>query len=205
MKKNGITMSAILLVIAVLAASCASGGKAAKTEQAAPEIKYSWNFDDPASGTAGWFMIPDEYWDFHGTAEVSRDDSTFGKGMLRLDVDYSKDSKSEWSEPKMKMAFDTPLEGIRNFCFDFIYNPTFSNTKNGHFKSKIVIYNGKKQLSEKNTEAILALDALPNGYVKGNVSISIRASGPVDNMVFSIAGYKTDYNGPIFFDNIRWE
>jgi hypothetical protein len=202
MKKNAVIMSAILLVIAVLAVSCASSG-GAKTEQDAPAILYSWNFADPASETAGWAMIPDEYWDFHGTVEVSRDDKTFGRGMLRWDVDYSKDSKSEWSEPKMKMVFDTPVEGIRKISFDFIYNPALS--KGGHFKSKVVIFNGKKQLAERNTEAILALDELPGGFMKGNVSISIRGSSPVDSIVLSIAGYKTDYKGPLFFDNMRLE
>jgi hypothetical protein len=202
MKKNAVMMPAIILVIAVLVVSCASSG-AAKTEQAAADVKYSWNFDDPAAGTAGWFMIPDEYWDFHGTAEISRDDTTFGKALLRMDVDYSNDSKSEWSEPKMKMAFDTPIEGVKKISFDFIYNPSLS--KDGHFKSKVVIYNGKKQLAEKNTDAILAFDELPGGYVKENVSISVRGSSPVDSVVLSIAGYKVDYKGPIFFDNMRLE
>jgi len=208
MKKNLAVKKAVLLaitVLAVVAVSCASSGGAAKTEtqKAASDIKYSWNFSDPASGTTGWNMIPDEYWDFHGTATLSRDDKTFGKPMLRMDVDYSKDANSEWSEPKMKMTFKTPLEGISKFSFDFIYNPTFS--KGGHFKSKVVIYNGKKQLAERNTDAILALDELPNGYVKGTVSLSLRSSSPVDSMVFSIAGYKTNYKGPVFFDNMRWE
>jgi len=202
MKKNVVIVSAILLVIAVLTASCASSG-GGKTEQAAPGVKYSWNFNDAGAGTAGWFLVPDEYWDFHGTAELSRDDKTFGKGMLRMDVDYSKDAGSEWSEPKMKMEFAAPLEGVRKFYFDFYYNPSFS--KGGHFKSKIIIFNGKKQLVENNTEAILAPDELPNGYVKGTVSLTARSSNPVDNMIFSIAGYKTNYKGPVFFDNMRWE
>ncbi|MDR2574965.1 MAG: hypothetical protein LBC52_00815 [Treponema sp.] len=202
MKKNVVKMTVVLFAVAVLAVSCASSG-GAKTEQAEPAVLYSWDFSDPASGTAGWVMIPDDYWDFHGTAEVSRDDKTFGRGMLRWDVDYSKDVKSEWSEPKMKMTFNTPIEGVRKISFDFIYNPSLS--KGGHFKSKAVIFNGKKQLAERNTEAILALDELPGGFLKGNVSISVRGSSPVDSIVLSIAGYKTDYKGPLFFDNIRLE
>jgi len=203
MKKNLVVMSAILLIIAVLAVSCASGGGSGKTEQAAPVIKYSWNFDDAGAGTAGWFLVPDEYWDFHGTAELSRDDKTFGKPMLRMDVDYSKDANSEWSEPKMKMQFDKPLDGVRKFSFDFIYNPSFSKT--GHFKSKIIIFNGKKELAANNTEAIIALDELSNGYVKGTVTIIAASSSPVDSIIFSIAGYRTNYKGPIFFDNMRME
>jgi hypothetical protein len=196
-------MSSVLLLTAVLMFSCASAG-GAKTDQAAPGIKYSWSFDDPAAGTAGWYMVPDEYWDFHGTAELSRDDTTFGKGMLRMDIDYTKDSNSEWSEPKMKMEFNTPIEGMRKFTFDILFNPEFS--KGGHFKSKIIVYNDKKSLADNGSDAIIALDELPNGYVKGTVTLTIRTvSQPVNNMLFSIAGYKTDYKGPIFFDNIRWE
>jgi hypothetical protein len=201
MKKNTVIILPVLLVIAVLAVSCASSG-GTQTGQTAPAL-YSWNFKDPASGTAGWFMIPDEFWDFHGTAVISRDDKTFKRGMLRMDVDYSKDSESDWSEPKMKMVFDTPIEGVKRINFDFIYNPALA--KDGHFKSKAVIYNGNKQLAENNTDAILALDELPSGYVKGAVSISVRGSSPVDSIVLSIAGYKIDYKGPVFFDNIRLE
>ena len=202
MKKNAVIMLPVLLVIAALAVSCASSGGGAKTEAAAPAL-YSWDLSDPASGTAGWAMLPEDYWDFHGTVALSRDDKTFGRGMLRWDVDYSKDSNSEWSEPKMKMVFNTPIEGIRKISFDFIYNPSLS--KGGHFKSKVVIFNGKKQLAERNTEAIVALDELPGGFMKGSVSMSVRGSSPVDNIVLSIAGYKTNYKGPLFFDNIRLE
>jgi hypothetical protein len=201
MKKNAVKMSAILLVIAVLTFSCASGG--GKTEQTPPSVKYSWNFEDPDAGTAGWFMIPDEYWDFHGTAELSRDDKTFGKAMLRLDVDYSKDANSEWSEPKMKMQFDPPIQDIRRIVFDFIYKPEF--IRGGHFKSKVIILNGKIELSANNTEAIIAREELPDGYVKGTVAIIARSTQPVDNVILSIAGYKTSYKGPIFFDNMRFE
>jgi len=202
MKKNIVKIQVFLLVIAVLTVSCASGG--AKTEQAAPGIKYSWDFEDAGAGTAGWFLVPDEYWDFHGTAELSRDASTFGDGKLRLDIDFSKDAGSEWSEPKMKMEFNPPLEGIRTFTFDILFNPSFS--KGGHFKSKIIVSNDKKQLADNGSDAIVALDELPNGFVKGTVKLRIGSiSSPVNNMLFSIAGYKTNYKGPIFIDNMSWE
>jgi len=202
-KRKLVIKLAILLVIAVLIGSCASGGGGGKTEKKAAPPKYSWNFDNAEAGTAGWVLIPDEYWDFHGTAVLSRDDKTFGKPMLRMDVDYSKDADSEWSEPKMKVQLDKPVEGARKFTFDFIYNPSLS--KSGHFKSKIIIFNGKKELAANNSDAILAIDELPNGYVKGTVSLIAASSAPVDNIILSIAGYKTNYKGPVFFDNMRME
>jgi hypothetical protein len=203
MKKDAVLRQAILLVIAVLAVSCASSGGGNSGQASTADVKYSWNFADAASGTAGWFMIPEDFWDFHGTAELSRDDKTFGKGMLRMDVDYSKDANSDWSEPKMKMQFDTPVEGVRRIAFDFIYNSSL--IKDGHFKSKVVTLNGKSELAANNTEAIIAFDQMPGGYVKGTVTIPARSSKPVDSVVLSIAGYKIDYKGPVFFDNIRFE
>jgi len=201
MKKSIIITSMILLVIAILIGSCASsggntGGKAEAT------VKWSCDFSNPAS-IENFVLVPDEYWDFHGTASLSRDDKTLGMPLLRMDVDFSKDANSEWSEPKMRIKFDPPLEGIRKFYFDFYYNPSFS--KGGHFKSKIIILNGKTSLMDKGTDAIIAPEELPNGFVKGTVSMSARGSKPVDNMLLSIAAYKNDYKGPLFFGNMRWE
>jgi hypothetical protein len=200
MKKNVVIMLVILL-IAALAVSCASSGGGGKTS--AKGVKYKWDFSDAGAGTAGWFMVPDEYWDFHGTAVLSRDDKTFGKPMLRMDVDFTNDTKSEWSEPKMKMQFKKPVEGVSKITFDFIYNPAFS--KSGCIKSKVITFNGKKQLAQTHIDDIFAFDELPNGYVKGEVMLIAASSTPVDNMLLSIAGYLSDYKGPVFFDNMRLE
>jgi len=204
MKKNVVIASAILPVIMLLIGSCASGGGSGKTEEkAAPAIKYSCDFSDAAAGTAGWVMAPDEYWEFHGTAALSRDDKTLGFGLLRMDVDFSKDAGSDWSEPKMKIKFDPPLENIRRFSFDLYYNPSFS--KGGQFKSKIIIYNDKTALADNLVDFIKIIEELPNGYVKANVALTARSSKTVDNMLLSIVGYRTNYKGPVFIGNIRWE
>jgi len=204
MKKNVVITSAILLAIAVLIGSCASsGGGSAKTEEkAAPAVKWSCDFSDPAS-VANWSMAPEEYWDFKGTATLSHDDKTLGKGLLRMDVDFSKDANSDWSEPKMRGKFDPPLEGVRKFYFDVYYNPSFA--KSGSLKSKIIIYNGKTALTDNMTDMIKTVEELPNGYVKGTVALSARGAKPVDNMLVSIVGYRTNYKGPIFIGNMRWE
>jgi hypothetical protein len=191
----------ILLIIAAFAISCASSGGSGKAKTGA--IKYKWDFRDARAGTAGWFMVPDEYWDFHGTAVLSRDDKTFGKPMLRMDVDFTKDTTSEWSEPKMKMQFKKPVKDVTRIIFDFIYNPSFS--KSGCIKSKVITFNGEKQLAATHIDDIFAFDELPNGYVKGEVMLIAASSTPVDNMLLSIAGYLSDYKGPVFFDNMRLE
>ncbi|WP_461247756.1 hypothetical protein [Treponema sp. R6D11] len=203
MKKNVVITSVVLLMIAVLIGSCASSGGGKTEEKAAPAVKFSCDFSDAAAGTAGWAMAPEEYWDFHGTAALSRDDKTLGSGMLRMDVDFSKDANSDWSEPKMRVNFDPPLENIRKFYFDFYYNPTFS--KGGQFKSKIIIYSGKTALAENMADSIKAVEELPNGFVKATVALVARGAKPVDNMLLSIVGYRTNYKGPVFIGNIRWE
>jgi len=200
MKKNAVIMSAILLIAAVLAVSCASGG-GAKTAETFPNAKYFWDFSDPAAGTAGW-VISDDKWDFHGTTSLSRDDKTFKKGMLRWDVDFSQDGDSDWSEPKLTVKLDKPVENVRKIVFDFIFNQSLTN--DGLFKSKAIIFNGGKELAAANTDAIMGIDPVSGGFVKETVEIPVKGSS-VDVIVLSIAGYKTTYKGPVFFDNLRLE
>jgi len=204
MKKNVFLTTAILLVIALVIGSCASGGgSSGKTDdKAAPAVKWSCDFSDPAS-VANWTMAPEEYWDFKGTASLSHDDKTLGMPLMRMDVDFSKDSNSDWSEPKMRGKFDPPLEGIKTFYFDIYYNPAFS--KMGSLKSKIIIYNGKTALADNMTDTIKTVEELPNGYIKGTVRLRTIAGKPVDNMLVSVVGYRTNYKGPIFIGNMRWE
>jgi hypothetical protein len=198
MKKNAVIMPVILLVLAV---SCASSGGGAKTVETFPNAKYFWDFSSPAAGTAGW-VISEDSWDFHGTTSLSRDDKTFKKGMLRWDVDFSQDGESYWSEPKLTVKLDKPVDDVRKIVFDFIFNQSLTN--DGLFKSKAIILNGTTELASANTEAIIGFDQLPNGFVKETVEIPVRGSS-VDVIVLSIAGYLTTYKGPVFFDNLRLE
>jgi len=175
----------------------------AKAWQTPTGIKYNWDFGNPASGTAGWSMFPDDA-DFHGTADVSRDDKTFGKGMLRVDIDYSKDSKSWWSEPKMKTVLKTPVQGVTRISFDFIYSPALRKT--GCLRTQVQIYSGNNLLVRDRAQKLIsAVEQLSNGYVKETVSIWFNASGPVDSILLGVAGIWTDYKGPVFFDNMRLE
>jgi len=166
---------------------------------------YSWSFYDPSAGTAGWEVVPDEFWAYSGTAVLSRDDNTFGKGMLRLDVDFTADSNRDWSEPKMRYNFSEPvaMEGLFRFTYDFYYNPYLSTS--GHFKSKIIALDGSSTLVDSVAGAISGNEEV-NDFIKAKVTLMIRStSGSMDSMLLSIAGYLTDYKGPVFFDNLRWE
>ena len=190
----------VSLLAALLIFSCAStGGGAAKGPVG------NWDFDDPAADTMGWELANAEFYMYKGTAKLSRDDTTFGNGMLRLDVDFTGSKDLEWSEPKMKNDFPKSfnMKGITQFCFDFYYNPSLRT--DGGFKSK-VFSNSNGLKVDFTGEAIEGGTDAGEGFLKVPVSILIMPSaGFMTDMRFSIAGYLTDYNGPVFFDNLRWE
>jgi len=199
---------AVMMIAAALFA-CAktnSGEEEAEIADEGPVYQgYFWNFDEPSAGTAGWEVVPDEFWAYSGTAELTRDDSTFGKGMLRFDVDFTADREKDWSEPKIKYNFSEPvnMDEFVNFSYDFYYNPYL--TSGGHFKSKIIALNGNTTLVDAVSYAISGEDEAGD-FLKKTVTLSIRTThGAMDGMLLSIAGYMTDYKGPVYFDNLRWE
>ena len=194
----------VLTICALLAAfaatSCATtGGAAAKGPVGA------WDFDDPDGGTQGWELANGEFYMYKGTSALSRDDTTFGNGVLRLDVDFTQSKDLEWSEPKMKNDFPKSfnMKGITQFSFDFYYNPALRT--DGVFKSK-VFSNSNGLKVDFTGEDIVGGEDAGNGFLKVPVSILIMPGpGFMTDMRFSIAGYLTDYKGPVFFDNLRWE
>jgi hypothetical protein len=190
----------LMIVAALLAAACAStGGGGGKGPVG------SWDFDDPDGGTQGWELANAEYYMYKGTTSLSRDDTTFGNGVLRLDVDFTQSKDLEWSEPKMKNDFPKSfnMKGITQFSFDFYYNPSLRT--DGGFKSK-VFSNSNGLKVDFTSEAIEGGTDAGSGFLKVPVSILIMpGAGFMTDMRFSIAGYLTDYKGPVFFDNLRWE
>jgi mannan endo-1,4-beta-mannosidase len=199
-KKIFFALAAFL--IAALVPAFAGGGK----DKGGKVAGGSWNFSDPALGTQGWYLANNEFYEYHGTTELSYDDKTFGKGLLRLDVDFTKDVGSEWSEPKMKNEFAQAynMKGKTKFCFDFYWNPSLSPA-GGNFKSK-VLSNSNGVHVDSSGDAIEDGEDVGNGFKKAQVEILIMpTSGSMKDMLFSIAGYHTDYKGPVFFDNMRFE
>jgi mannan endo-1,4-beta-mannosidase len=209
MKSINTVLKIIITIFAgILIFSCTSkknGIEGSAVEEDYTDDGYSWDFSDPAAGTAGWVVAEGEFWEYTGLAVLSRDDTTFGKGMLRLDVDFTEDSGKDWSEPKMRFNFSEPVEmdDLVRFTFDFYYNPYFATS--GHFKSKIIALNGDNTLTDSGSGAISGKDEAGD-FLKAAVTLQIKkTSGQMDSMLFSIAGYLTDYKGPVFFDNLRWE
>jgi len=189
---------ALILALAVSCASTGGGGGAARGPVGV------WTFDDPNDETGGWRLANAEFYQYKGTAKLSRDDKTFGNGMLRLDVDFTGHKDIEWSE--LKIANDFPksinMKGMDMFTFDFYYNPSLCTT--GSFKPKIWSNNGSKFINETGFD-IEGDKNMGNGFVMAHVQIVIvPGPGFIPDMRLGIAGCSTDYKGPIFIDNIKW-
>jgi len=201
----------LIMIAAAFTLSCASSGggtsstaPAAGGDAAAAGPAFKWDFSDTSVEAGGWKTAPDEYWDFKGTMAVKIDETTMGKPMLRVDVDYSKDSGSWWSEPKLKYEFAEPFElkGIKRLSFEMYYNP--ANSSKGSFKGKLIFFNNKATNAESELDAIIAKEQVGD-YMKANVSFRFSSSRPTTHVVLGIVGAVTDYNGPIFIDNMRLE
>jgi len=199
MKSVNIACLVTILFAAALSFSCASTGGDAVTNEG-----YRWNFADPGAGTAGWTTAPDEFWDFKGTIDLSRDDTFLGRPMLRVDVDFSGDVGSWWSEPKLKYDFDETFElrGLNRFAFDMYFNPR--NATAGSFKGKVIFLYNTGTVLEAELDSILATEEAGD-YLKASVVFRFRSTRSINSLRLGIVGAVTDYKGPIFIDNLRLE
>jgi hypothetical protein len=197
--KNVLTVLAMLSSMTLILISCASTGGGG----GAPVV---WDFENAEAETDGFYLVNGEFYQYRGPAALSRDDTTFGQGMLKLDVDFTQDKDTEWSE--LKMAYDFPrsmnIKGKTRFLFDFYYNPSFE-TAGGNFRAKVWSNNGGFTINDV-SEAIEGTEEAANGYKKAAVEILfIPTAGFMPDFRLSLAGWMTDYKGPVFMDNIRWE
>jgi hypothetical protein len=207
MKKNIITIIIAALLAAALV-SCASSGGSSGTggrTGAGRSALGTWTFEDPDNDTCGWYLANSEFYQYKGATKLSRDDTTFGRGLLRMDVDFTGHQDIDWAEVKMANDFPKSIDmvGMNVFSFDFYYNPSLRTS--GSFKPKIWSSNGSKFINEAGMD-IVGEEDMGNGFVKAHSEILIVPTrGFIPDMRFSIAGYMTDYKGPVFFDNITWE
>lgn len=198
-----LTMAVVLSVLVFSCASSGGGGGGAAKEEGPVVPVFAWNFDDPDAGALGW-VPSDAHWDYKGAVTVSRDDTTLGKPMLRVDLDYSKDVGSEWSEAKIRCPFPTPIEigTVSRFNCDFYYNT--ANKSRGNFKGKVFAMEGTREKST--AETSFKEEDAGNGWVKAKLSFRVlKAPGNMDATQLGIVGYKTNYNGPVLLDNIYWD
>ena len=203
---------AIVVALSVLVFSCASGGGggggggAAKpaAQQTEPGVPvFAWNFDDPGAGALGW--VPnDTHWEYRGAITISRDDTTLGRPVLKVELDYSRDAGQDWSEAKIRCPFPTPIEiaSVTRFNFDLYYNPSYRTR--GSFKGKVFAMEGTREKST--AEISLKEEDGGDGWIRARVSVPLmKAAGNMDATMIGIVGYRTNYKGPVLLDNIYWD
>lgn len=158
-----------------------------------------WNFDNLENGTSGWDNGGS--WDYKGNLDVSYDETTIGNGALKLNVDYSKNVETSWSEIKIQNNFENHIKmnGYNMLTYDFIYNPSCMTT--GAFQTKLFI-NGSVD-----TYVPIKFDNLEDidgGLKKAKVTVKFTSiNKEVDGIIIGIIGSNTDYKGDIFIDNIE--
>ncbi|MDR3284578.1 MAG: hypothetical protein LBS97_05320 [Treponema sp.] len=202
MKRTKLFAFAAVVAALCLLVSCASkdagGGGAAAA--------YEWNFDNAGAGTDRWELTPSEFYQYTGPINLSWDDQTFGNGALKIDLDFSDPAnQNNWSEPKLKIDFlrAVNLRGLGAVSFDFYFDPSLRNM--GQFQTQIYAeYTGGK------VQAISPIsssgETLENGFVKVKAVIPFEpVKAFLTNIRLSLVGSDTDYVGPVYIDNIRFD
>jgi hypothetical protein len=199
MKSLKITvLTIVVLLAAALIMSCATGGGARGPIG-------EWSFADASGDVQGWWLSTGENYKYKGPSKLSHDSQTLGKGLLRLDVDFTGNIDDDWAD--IKLVYDFPkmlnMKGITRFSFDFYYNPSFR--KEGTFKPMVWCNNNGLKINSTG-ESIEGGEDAGGGFLKQRVEVLIMpTAGFMPDTRFIIAGCLTDYKGPIFFDNMCWE
>ncbi len=160
-----------------------------KEEVIAPTTN-SWDF---ATGIDGWYY--DDAWDNQGENSVEWNETY---QALQMNVDYSMDVTSTWSEVKTSFWGDAfKAEGINKLTFDFIYDP--AELTKGMFKAKIFSNSGV------DTNGTITLDNAEDyeGSLKKVAVVFDFDIVDIENgITIGIIGCETDYQGSVFIDNV---
>ncbi len=199
------------LVIQIAAYNCDYAGEiliddisiiaSEKEEIELPAVKpIEWNFDNEGIGIDSW-KYGGGYQYSSGEPKVSYD-KTVGAGSIRLDVDYSKDSKITWSEVKLQNDLSEPINfnGYNKLTYDFIYDS--SKMATGGFKTKLYIENAVNKDMDINLDNA---EDLGNNLKKVNVTVEFNSKDvEINSIILSTVGVSTNYVGPIYIDNISF-
>lgn len=154
---------------------------------------------DTASDIIGWASAGN--FDYAGGMTISHN-TTVGDGSMKLDVDYSANSESSWSEAKFAYTFaeTKDLNGYNQFSFDFIYDPAKMTT--GSFKAKL--FSGSIDTNA-NIDTGKAVDC-GNGLKKATVTLDFAsAANSVNEFSVGLVGSNTDYKGSVYIDNVTFK
>lgn len=163
------------------------------------DVKLAWDFNDAGKGASGWENGGS--WAYDGELNISYDESAIGNGALKLNVDYSKNVATSWSEIKIQNNFENSINinGYNMLTYDFIYNPSSMTT--GSFQTKLFINGAVDTYVPINFEN---LEDIGGGLKKVKVTIKFNSANKyVDEIIIGIIGGNTDYKGDVFIDNIE--
>ena len=153
-------------------------------------VLHTWDF---ATGIDGWYY--DGTWDNDGDNSIEWNE---GYEALQMNVDYSLNADSTWSEIKASFWGDDFLvSGVNKLTFDFIYDSAALTT--GSFKAKAFSNSGV------NTDVNINLDNAEDydGTLKKvQVSLSFDEKDIENGITIGIIGYETDYQGVVYLDNV---
>jgi mannan endo-1,4-beta-mannosidase len=200
------TEQGLKVIIPCLAASnCDYSGNIyldnVKFENAAPQgepelpavdpIKYTF---DSADSIASW--SDDGSYQYSGGLTINYD---VDFAAMKLNVDYSGDSSTSWSEAKVKYTFAQAqeFEGYNQFSFDFIYDP--AKMTKGTFLAKL--FSGTIDINT----AISNAEDFGSGLKKAAVVLSLTgAANSVNSFTIGLVGNSTDYKGSVYIDNVTF-
>lgn len=153
-------------------------------------VVAQWTFDENIDG---WYY--DGTWDNKGDNSVVWNE---GYKALQMNVDYSKDVTSTWSEIKTSFWGDEfKAPGVNKLTFDFIYDS--AKLQKGMFKTKVFSNSGV------NTDVTINLDNAEDydGTLKKvPVSLSFDQKDIENGITIGIIGYETNYQGEVYLDNV---
>nr|WP_294490414.1 glycosyl hydrolase [uncultured Anaerosporobacter sp.] len=166
------------------------------------EVVKEWTFDD---GIGGW---EDAGWNhqYYGAKPTTTADN----GMLRVDVDYSKDGAVSWSQLGVREWGDVELLGVNKTTFDFYYDPA---KLDGGFQIK-------QTIQYKDPDAEDSYPSAMETYIAVNTEEAVDVEGglkkvtvvlnfdPIKqdiccNTVLCIVGVNTTYSGSVWIDNLK--
>lgn len=165
------------------------------------EVVKEWTFDE---GIGGWENA--QGWDYQYNGEDPTTEAD--NGMLKVNVDYSKDKEVSWSQLGVREWGDVQLAGVNKTTFDFYYS---KDLLDGGFSIKQTIQYDDGNGSYPNaTETFVtvdtdnAVDAL-NGLKKATVELTFDPikQDTCCNTVLCIVGVNTSYKGSVWIDNLK--
>mgnify|MGYP002514803309 CR=1 FL=1 len=153
-------------------------------------VLYAWDF---ATDIDGWYY--DGTWQNDGDNSIEWNEQY---EALQMNVDYSLNADSTWSEIKSSFWGDEfYVEGVNKITFDFIYDAAALQT--GMFKAKAFSNSGVNIDVNINTNLAEEYDGT---LMKVPVSLSFDESDIENGITIGIIGYENDYQGVVYLDNI---